>query len=346
MLYFAPLRRPRQYLRPARSSRRRHRAAALDLELWRPASSNELSDHLIEPSGLQRGERAAWLFFALFPFLPCGLNFGEIWCWFIEGHALSLTMHTTKSHSLGDVRRSFVGMQRKLGRAVRGAIVAVVTASATIATPTPAAAVVGGTSALGNTAVVRIINGSSSCSGALWTSRIVVTAGHCVVNSSGRVTTNQVSVFAPGVSTQQSPQTVSQSQIIVVDGFRIVSDSHNLTTLPSSCSPANCPVAPSPVSPRPTKSPRGVAMGASSPFSATDARHQAALHRRCRSASINRSPQARPGPGHSRQHKRRPRESAQATLVARSSHRSAPNSCSSASTRQPRGLVHRRAVRR
>ncbi|NBT21328.1 MAG: hypothetical protein EBT17_04315, partial [Actinobacteria bacterium] len=115
-------------------------------------------------------------------------------------------------------------MQRKLGRAVRGAIVAVVTASATIATPTPAAAVVGGTSALGNTAVVRIINGSSSCSGALWTSRIVVTAGHCVVNSSGRVTTNQVSVFAPGVSTQQSPQTVSQSQIIVVDGFRIVSD--------------------------------------------------------------------------------------------------------------------------
>ena len=134
-------------------------------------------------------------------------------------------MHTTKSHSLGDVRRSFVGMQRKLGRAVRGAIVAVVTASATMATPTPAAAVVGGTSALGNTAVVRIINGSSSCSGALWTSRIVVTAGHCVVNSSGRVTTNQVSVFAPGVSTQQSPQTVSQSQIIVVDGFRIVSDS-------------------------------------------------------------------------------------------------------------------------
>ncbi|MFM8908575.1 MAG: trypsin-like serine protease [Actinomycetota bacterium] len=54
---------------------------------------------------------------------------------------------------------------------------------------TPAQAVVGGSSAVGNTAVVRILNGSSSCSGALWTSRIVVTAAHCVVNSSGTVTT-------------------------------------------------------------------------------------------------------------------------------------------------------------
>jgi V8-like Glu-specific endopeptidase len=93
-----------------------------------------------------------------------------------------------------------------------------------MATPTPASAVVGGTSALGNTAVVRILNGSSSCSGALWTTRIVVTAAHCVVNSSGTVSTGAVSIFSPGVSTQQSPQTISQSQIIVVDGFRKFSE--------------------------------------------------------------------------------------------------------------------------
>jgi V8-like Glu-specific endopeptidase len=91
-------------------------------------------------------------------------------------------------------------------------------------TVSPATAIVGGTSALGNTAVVRILNGNSSCSGALWTSRIVVTAGHCVVNAQGRVTTNAISVFAAGVNTQQSPQTITQSQIIVVDGFTRYSD--------------------------------------------------------------------------------------------------------------------------
>lgn len=84
----------------------------------------------------------------------------------------------------------------------------------------PTYAVVGGTSALGNTAVVRILNDTSGCSGALWTSRIVVTAAHCVVNSSGTVTTRPISIYAPGVNTQQSPQTISQSSIIIVDGWR------------------------------------------------------------------------------------------------------------------------------
>ena len=133
-------------------------------------------------------------------------------------------MHGVESHSLGGVRRSFVTIKRRWRFVARGATGALAAISATIVTSTPAAAVVGGTSALGNTAVVRILNGGSSCSGALWTSRIVVTAGHCVVNSSGNVTTGAISVFAPGVSTQQSPQTISQSQIIVVDGFRKYSD--------------------------------------------------------------------------------------------------------------------------
>jgi len=87
-----------------------------------------------------------------------------------------------------------------------------------------ARAIVGGTPALGNTAVVRIINGSSTCSGALWTSRIVVTAAHCVVTSTGTVTTRPISIYAPGVNTQQSSQTVSQSAIITVDGWRKVGD--------------------------------------------------------------------------------------------------------------------------
>ena len=86
--------------------------------------------------------------------------------------------------------------------------------------PAPARAVVGGSSAVGNTAVVRLVNGTSVCSGALWTNRIVVTAAHCVVNSLGTVTTAPISVYAPGVNVVQSAQTVTQSAIITVDGWR------------------------------------------------------------------------------------------------------------------------------
>jgi V8-like Glu-specific endopeptidase len=145
------------------------------------------------------------------------MDFCEVGGWLIERHTASLTTPERESHSLGIVRNKHRAKVRLL-------VATIVAVCANLVTSAPTNAVVGGTSALGNTAVVRILNGSSSCSGALWTSRIVVTAGHCVVNSSGTVTTGVVSVFAPGVSTQQSPQTVSQSQIIVVDGFRKYSD--------------------------------------------------------------------------------------------------------------------------
>lgn len=81
-------------------------------------------------------------------------------------------------------------------------------------------AVIGGVSALGNTVVVRLVNGNSVCSGALWTSRIVVTAGHCVVNSAGDVTSNAILVYQPGVDVRQNTQTVTQSAIITVQGWR------------------------------------------------------------------------------------------------------------------------------
>jgi len=182
-----------------------------------PTACDQLFDHFIKPSGLQRCERSTWLLLAFLPFLPCGMDFCEIGGGFIERHTASLTTQVRRSHSLGVV-------PSKCRAVIRTAVVSIVAVCASLVTSAPTNAVVGGTSALGNNAVVRVLNGSSSCSGALWTSRIVVTAGHCVVNSSGTVTTSPISVFAPGVSTQQSPQTVTQSQIIVVDGFRKFSD--------------------------------------------------------------------------------------------------------------------------
>ena len=129
-------------------------------------------------------------------------------------------MHSAPSHSLGVMQQPNTQFRRVVRRMVIGvSLLALVP----IATP-PIHAVVGGSSAIGNTAVVRLINGNSVCSGALWTSRIVVTAAHCVVNASGEVTSNSILVFAPGVNTQSSPQTVSQSAIVTVDGWRKVSE--------------------------------------------------------------------------------------------------------------------------
>ena len=92
---------------------------------------------------------------------------------------------------------------------------------------TRANAVVGGTSAVGNAAVVRLRTGITVCSGALLTSRIVVTAAHCLVDASGNVTSEPIFVNLPGVDVSQSPETVTQSAIITVDGWRLDSSGYS-----------------------------------------------------------------------------------------------------------------------
>lgn len=115
------------------------------------------------------------------------------------------------------MRRLFVGL-----RQIRRVTLTLVLSATIVVLPTSSAnAVVGGTSAVGNTAVVRLQQGRTVCSGALWTSRIVVTAAHCVVNASGDITSDPIFVNLPGVDVQQSPQTVTQSAIITIDGWRL-----------------------------------------------------------------------------------------------------------------------------
>jgi hypothetical protein len=110
------------------------------------------------------------------------------------------------------------GAMKPKGRSIGALVIAVLSA---VVPTAPATAIVGGSSALGNTAVVRLFNvdASTVCSGALWTSRIVVTAAHCVTDSSGQVTTGAIHVFAPGVNTLTSSQFVTQSAIVTVDGW-------------------------------------------------------------------------------------------------------------------------------
>lgn len=90
-----------------------------------------------------------------------------------------------------------------------------------VAIPT-ASAVVGGAPATGNGAVVRLLMPDAVCSGALWTSRVVVTAGHCVTDMAGNVTNQPIQISFPGVNVSLSPQVISQSATITVNGWRRV----------------------------------------------------------------------------------------------------------------------------
>lgn len=83
-------------------------------------------------------------------------------------------------------------------------------------------AVVGGTPAAGNGAVVRLLMPDAVCSGALWTPRIVITAGHCVTDMAGNVTNQPVQISLPGANVSLSPQVISQSATITVNGWRRV----------------------------------------------------------------------------------------------------------------------------
>jgi hypothetical protein len=115
------------------------------------------------------------------------------------------------------VKKALLGYRQVMRASAAFALIATIVVLPT----TRAKAVVGGTSAVGNAAVVRLRTGTTVCSGALWTSRIVVTAAHCVVDASGNVTSDQIFVNLPGVDVQQSSQTVTQSAIITVDGWRL-----------------------------------------------------------------------------------------------------------------------------
>lgn len=86
----------------------------------------------------------------------------------------------------------------------------------------PVSAVVGGTPAGGNGAVVRLLMPDAVCSGALWTPRIVVTAGHCVTDMAGNVTNQPIQISPPGANVSLSPQVIAQSATITVNGWRRV----------------------------------------------------------------------------------------------------------------------------
>ena len=95
----------------------------------------------------------------------------------------------------------------------------VIAALGALAPTAPATAIVGGSSALGNTAVVRLQIPGGVCSGAMWTSRIVITAAHCVTDANGPYANGAIKVFAPGVDTSISAQFVTQSAIVITEDW-------------------------------------------------------------------------------------------------------------------------------
>jgi hypothetical protein len=75
---------------------------------------------------------------------------------------------------------------------------------------------------VGNGAVVRLLMPDAVCSGALWTPRVVITAGHCVTDMAGNVTNQPIQISLPGANVALSPQVIAQSATITVNGWRRV----------------------------------------------------------------------------------------------------------------------------
>jgi V8-like Glu-specific endopeptidase len=78
----------------------------------------------------------------------------------------------------------------------------------------PSSAIYNGTNAVGSEHVVKVFAGRGTCSGALVTSQIVATAGHCVVSYGVTTSVSDVKVSPPGANLSQTSTTAGVLRII------------------------------------------------------------------------------------------------------------------------------------